>query len=164
MKLLREYVERRGYHWRTIRRAMIAGEVPLAYTTKGEQWRIRRPRGASKDELIRWLIFDGANTQRRCSPELRRWLDAVHKRFPIRQKPKGDQPRRGEISEVAVKGLTAAWVHDAVRFFNRMENQRPKDDMTADELRALLEAVRPVRDQIAVLEKVYVSKSPRVGR
>ena len=163
MKLLREYIERRGYHWRTIRRAMIAGEVPLAYTTKGGQWRFRRPRGASRDELIRWLYFGGGNAKRRCSPELRRWLDAVNDRFPVRQKDDGG-PRRGEVPELTVKGLTAAWVHDAVRFFGSMENRRPKDSMTADELRELLEAVRPVRDQIAALETVFVSKSPQFRR
>ena len=36
--------------------------------------------------------------------------------------------------------------------------------MTADELRELLEAVRPVRDQIAALETVFVSKSPQFRR
>lgn len=159
MKLLRGYIERRGYHWRTIRRAMIAGDVPLAYTTKGGQWRFRRPRGTSNDELIRWLMMDGGNAKRRCSPELRRWLDAVHDRFPVRQKDDGG-PRRGEVPEVAVTGLTAAWIHDAVRFFNKVETRRPKDSMTAEELRSLLEVVRPVRDQIAALETVFVSKSP----
>jgi len=161
MKLLREYIERRGYHWRTIRRAMIAGEVPLAYTTKGGRWRFRRPRGASRDEMIRWLYFDGGNARRRCSPELRRWLDAVHDRFPVRQKDDGG-PRRGEVPELTVKGLTGLWVHDAHRWFRHLEDQRPMEAMTVEQLKEVLEIVQPVRDQIVAWEKVFVSKSPRL--
>jgi hypothetical protein len=157
MKLFREYVERRGYSWRTIRRAMERGDLPLAYTSKGGQWRFRRPRGASQDEIVRWLIFDGGNAKRRCSPQLRQWLNAVEIHFPHKQ-PEDGGPRRGEVADVAVTGLSAAWVHDAVRWLSMRERRRPLEDMTADEIVAVLEAVQPVRDQIVALEKTYAAK------
>ena len=54
MKLLREYVERRGYHWRTIRRAMIAGEVPLAnlWLTLAQAAGVKRERFADSTGAI----------------------------------------------------------------------------------------------------------------
>jgi hypothetical protein len=77
--------------------------------------------------------------------------------FPHKQ-PKDGGPRRDEIADLAVTGLSAAWVHDAVRWLNMRERRRPLEDMTADEIVAVLEAVRPVRDQIAALEAVFVEK------
>jgi hypothetical protein len=158
MQLFREYIERRGYSWRTIRRAMERGDLPLAYTTKGGQWRFRRPRGASRDEIVRWLIFDGGNAKRRCSPQLRQWLNAVEIHFPHKQ-PKDGGPRRGEIKPSVKDNISAAWVYDAVRWLKIMERQRPIESMTEDEIVAVLEAVRPVRDQIAALEAVFVKKA-----
>jgi hypothetical protein len=157
MKLFREYIERRGYSWRTIRRAMERGDLPLAYTTKGGQWRFRRPRGASQDEIVRWLIFDGGNAKRRCSPQLRQWLNAVEIHFPHKQ-PKGDFPRRGEMKDLEVKGIAWAWLYDAQRWFRQMENKRPIDKMSKEELSAVLEAVWPVRDEIVAWERAYAQK------
>ena len=162
MKLFREYVERRGYSWRTIRRAMERGDLPLAYTTKGGQWRFRRPQGASKEEIERCLCSGSISRQRRCSSQLRQWLNAVEIHFPHKS-PKNDAPWPGEMKHSVKDRLSAAWVHDAVRWLNMRERNRPMETMTADEIVAVLEVVRPVRDQIAALEAVFVKKAGRAA-
>jgi hypothetical protein len=153
--------------WKTACRYIDKGIIPNAYKTKGGQRRIRKPRGATDQDIARWLSsgwMHGTNYNH--SPALMRWIDEVREAVVLRpaRQPRPQKERRpaakSKLSVSPIPKHAPLWVRDAVRCLAAFNQRKPLEQMNKNDLVTLLQIVRPIRDNIAAYEDRLAALTP----
>ena len=161
------YLSRICGSWKTACRYIDKGIIPNAYKTNGGQRRIRKPRGATDQDIARWLSsgwMHGTNYNH--SPALMRWIDEVQEavvhrpaRQPRPQKERGPATK-SKLSMSPIPKDAPLWVRDAVRCLTAFKQRKPLEQMKKNDLVTLLQIVRPIRDNIAAYEDRLAALTP----